>query len=602
MPGCRSRALQLHLVRDINGPGLLEELLDLVPALPNKGPPVLFLTNDDMVRTVAEGWPALEGRYRLSWFDRRLEILSLLEKSEHSARSRATDCRYPRSALIPAVSDAGSLPADMRYPVIAKPARPLSSFKVRVLEEPAGLQRLALEHSDALPFIVQNYVAGPEERIHFCAMYLDHGRELGRFDDRKLRSKPMGHTTIAEPVRNESLHAIARRFFDGLDLSGPVSLECKFDDDGEAWIIEPTVGRTDFWMVPACQRSQSSIAGVLSPSRPSHPGVSSALPSNLVQYRARPNRTRVVDQPGAARTIRGPFAGPAVFFASRSVSGTISYASHRAEVAPPFFSPAQVIMTGITMHSSNNASPSRSTRSVHGVAAALLLLALTPWSAYAFNFTPTDAEWATWPEMCKARYATTRIGSGSTFGSQVRPAAIEQWQTQLGAAWNYVHHHCAGLIYLDRAKLETLPSQRKFLLNRSLSEHRFALEHTPPDDPFAAEIRTRIGLTLREAKQYTDALQSLDAAIAVNQRYGDAYVAKALVQRDQNKTRECLATLRAGDEATGGQSLEINHFLAVVLMQQEQFEEAREHARRAYSLGYPLPGLRDKLKAAGYPL
>jgi tetratricopeptide (TPR) repeat protein len=241
-------------------------------------------------------------------------------------------------------------------------------------------------------------------------------------------------------------------------------------------------------------------------------------------------------------------------------------------------------------------------RSLRSVGAGLLLLALAPWPVHAFNFTPTDAEWATWPEMCKARYATTRIGSGSTFGSQVQPATIELWQAQLGGGWNYVHHHCAGMIYLDRARLEGSPSQRKFLLNRSLSEHRFALEHTPPGDPFAAEIRTRIGLTLREAKQYPEALQSLDAAIAVNQRYGEAYVAKALVQRDQNKTRECLATLRAGDEATGGQSLEINHFLAVVLMQQQQFEEAREHARRAYALGYPMPGLRDKLKAAGYPL
>jgi predicted ATP-grasp superfamily ATP-dependent carboligase len=239
------------MVREINGPGLLRELLDLIPALPSKEPPVLFLTNDHMVQTIAEGWPSLEGRYRLSWSDRRLEILSLLEKSEHLARSQATDCRYPLSALVPELPGAGALPPDLRYPVIAKPTRPLSSFKVRVLEDPAELQRLAFEHPDALPFVVQNYVAGPEERTHFCAMYLDHGRELARFVGRKLRSKPMGHTTIAEPVRNERLHSITRRFFDGLDLSGPVSLECKFDDDGEAWIIEPTVGRTDFW-IGAC--------------------------------------------------------------------------------------------------------------------------------------------------------------------------------------------------------------------------------------------------------------------------------------------------------------------------------------------------------------
>jgi len=41
---------------------------------------------------------------------------------------------------------------------------------------------------------------------------------------------------------------VAQRFFDGLNLSGPVSLELKRDADGTLWVIEPTVGRTDFWL------------------------------------------------------------------------------------------------------------------------------------------------------------------------------------------------------------------------------------------------------------------------------------------------------------------------------------------------------------------
>jgi hypothetical protein len=36
-------------------------------------------------------------------------------------------------------------------------------------------------------------------------------------------------------------------FFEGLELSGPVSLERKQAPDRRQWVIEPTVGRTDFW-------------------------------------------------------------------------------------------------------------------------------------------------------------------------------------------------------------------------------------------------------------------------------------------------------------------------------------------------------------------
>jgi predicted ATP-grasp superfamily ATP-dependent carboligase len=43
------------------------------------------------------------------------------------------------------------------------------------------------------------------------------------------------------------VHTLACRFFEGLALSGPVSLELKRDPAGSYWVIEPTVGRTDFW-------------------------------------------------------------------------------------------------------------------------------------------------------------------------------------------------------------------------------------------------------------------------------------------------------------------------------------------------------------------
>ena len=57
-----------------------------------------------------------------------------------------------------------------------------------------------------------------------------------------------------------------------------------------------------------------------------------------------------------------------------------------------------------------------------------------------------------------------------------------------------------------------------------------------------------------------------------------------------------------GNEATGGDSPEIHYFLGLAYLNLKDLDLASEHARRAYDLGYPLPGLRNKLAAAGRPI
>ena len=112
----------------------------------------------------------------------------------------------------------------------------------------AELAALLERYGDDLPFLVQEFIPGDDSTICFSALYLDEGRVLARFDGRKLRSRPLGHTTIAEPLVDDEVFEQTRQFFAGLDLSGPVSLELKRDEQGQLWVIEPTVGRTDFWV------------------------------------------------------------------------------------------------------------------------------------------------------------------------------------------------------------------------------------------------------------------------------------------------------------------------------------------------------------------
>lgn len=47
---------------------------------------------------------------------------------------------------------------------------------------------------------------------------------------------------------------------------------------------------------------------------------------------------------------------------------------------------------------------------------------------------------------------------------------------------------------------------------------------------------------------------------------------------------------------------EVNYNLGLALYNLEDYERARTYARKAYQGGYPLPGLRNMLERAGYPL
>jgi tetratricopeptide (TPR) repeat protein len=71
--------------------------------------------------------------------------------------------------------------------------------------------------------------------------------------------------------------------------------------------------------------------------------------------------------------------------------------------------------------------------------------------------------------------------------------------------------------------------------------------------------------------------------------------------------------LRAGQNEKAIQSLEravnlapdnpeVQYNLGLALYKLKYYERARAHARKAYQGGYPLPGLRNLLKEAGYPL
>lgn len=246
--GAQTLCASVHIVDDINSAGLIDALLAFAPKVGGQGKPVLFLTNDRMVETVGRHVDVIEAHYRLSWGHAAATLLPLLHKHHIETRCQEVGISYPRTVLIDDLDRIAKQVEGLRFPVIAKPTRPVSAFKTIVAESLSALEAERARLALSMPVIVQEFIPGDDTAIRFGALFLDHGRVVARFEGRKLRSRPMGHTTVAVSVPCDEIHALAIRFFEGLNLSGPVSLEVKQDTDGSWFVIEPTVGRTDFWV------------------------------------------------------------------------------------------------------------------------------------------------------------------------------------------------------------------------------------------------------------------------------------------------------------------------------------------------------------------
>lgn len=247
LPGVRTRCAEVRIVPDINGAGLIDALDRLVAERPECIGDVLMLTNDKMVEVVGRHVDLVSRHFKLSWGHAAAALLPLLAKDQIEARCQAVGLNYPASLLLVRFDDASQVLAQLTFPVIAKPTRPVSAFKTQVSASIDAFMAARARMESSMPLLVQEFIPGDDSSIRFGALYLDHGRVLARFEGRKLRSRPMGHTTIAVSEPDDEVHALACRFFEGLDLSGPVSLELKRDPAGNYWVIEPTVGRTDFW-------------------------------------------------------------------------------------------------------------------------------------------------------------------------------------------------------------------------------------------------------------------------------------------------------------------------------------------------------------------
>jgi len=168
----------------------------------------------------------------------------------------------------------------------------------------------------------------------------------------------------------------------------------------------------------------------------------------------------------------------------------------------------------------------------------------------------------------RARGEPLRLVEGAHFMPRVRglvedrndSAVIDDIDYTLRAFPN--HHHALYAV----TRYWFLPDSSKRVKNRSIS--------TPPECYFARAINFRpddgtvrmlYGLFLHKRKMLKEALEQYSAA-----------------------------------EKLIPESAQLLYNLGLLHFDMRQYEQSLDYARKAYALQYPLPGLRNKLKAKGY--
>lgn len=253
LPGVASRHLRRNFaVPDFSEQHLLPALREVRATLREHRHLVLFPMNDRQVGIVARHIDELSRLYCISWADAADTVLRLQRKDSLEEASHAKGLQYPRSVVLNDGADLTAV-AGFRFPVILKPVQPLSSFKTQVCGTLREAESFVAGKRHDLPILCQEYIEGGDEALFFGELLLDHGRPLFGMTGRKLLSHPpgQGQATAAETHVDADVLRLTTQFFQGTGLSGPAALELKRDPQGGFWVIEPTIGRTEF-LVELC--------------------------------------------------------------------------------------------------------------------------------------------------------------------------------------------------------------------------------------------------------------------------------------------------------------------------------------------------------------
>ncbi len=252
-PTARSRYCRTLPCPDERSDAILERLVKIGKTL--EGRPPLFLTMDRTVQIVSQNRERLEPYFRFN-LPAKEDLQRLNDKQGFSAFALENGLRVPEAVYVASAGELDEVAKRLRFPLIVKPLE-----KGRDFDEFFGSRAITVSDEEMLKqrftgfawqcgTLVQEYVPGGPSDIHFCLLYLDeHSNPLCHFVGCKIRIWPLktGNTASAEPADCPEILETAFTAFNKAGMRGICSLEFKrHTQTGDFFIIEPTIGRTDW--------------------------------------------------------------------------------------------------------------------------------------------------------------------------------------------------------------------------------------------------------------------------------------------------------------------------------------------------------------------
>lgn len=90
-------------------------------------------------------------------------------------------------------------------------------------------------------------------------------------------------------------------------------------------------------------------------------------------------------------------------------------------------------------------------------------------------------------------------------------------------------------------------------------------------------------------------------AIKLNPRLDSTRIVYGIHLHSQKKYADALKQYQLAFN-TGSTSANLHYNMALTLIEMKRFDEAQQHAKKAYRMGFPLMGLKEKLESIGHPI
>lgn len=173
-------------------------------------------------------------------------------------------------------------------------------------------------------------------------------------------------------------------------------------------------------------------------------------------------------------------------------------------------------------------------------------------------------------------------------------------QSQQGGDYYFNRADAAMMTLLGNVEKFHLPGCSEGMKTRryepALADCEFILRYFP-NHPTALLAAADICIAWKSPRCIAD--RYFEQAIEVNSHAATTYVTKGIYLLRANRPAEAVESLKQAVEISPN-SINAQYNIGLAYFETKQYQRSNEHAQRAYALGAPVPGLRDRLKKAGY--